>query len=181
MEMKHRPRPAAAQAGSSLLELQIAMTVLLFGLVSISGLIGMAVVTAAHAKEQSQANQMAREAVESVYSARIMGMLQFSQVRNVSGGGIFLDGYQPIKQLGPDGLVNTADDLSALALTYVDPGKDALYSTADDRIVTFAHFERQVQITDVNAALRRITVNVRYTVNSQSHVISMSTLISQIN
>jgi len=163
------------------MELMIAMSVLLFGLLAISGLLGTAVITAVHAKEQSVANQLAREAIESVYTARLMGTLDFNSIRNVSGGGIFLDGYQPINQAGADGLANTADDQSAGPLTYTDPGKDGIYNTADDMTVKFENFERELLITDVNAALRKITVNVRYKLNSQTTVLTMTTILSNLN
>ena len=56
------------------------------------------------------AREKAREAVESVHSARDMRVITWAQIRNVQQGGVFLAGAQPLRTAGADGLVNTADD-----------------------------------------------------------------------
>ncbi len=56
------------------------------------------------------AREKAREAIESVHAARDTGEASWATIRNVLDGGVFLDGAQPIKDPGDDGLVNTADD-----------------------------------------------------------------------
>ena len=57
------------------------------------------------------AREKAREAVESVHAARDTGEVAWTTIQNVADGdGVFLNGAQPIKDPGIDGLVNTADD-----------------------------------------------------------------------
>lgn len=171
--------PSNKERGFSLLEFMLAMMILFIGLLGISGVITVGVVKAMQSKEQTMANQLAREAIEAVSTARFLGTLQFNQVRNVSQGGVFLDGYQPIKTGGKDGLIGTSDD--GVPLTYTDPGPDNIYGTADDKITTFDNFQRQIVITDLDAFLRSVTVNVRYTLNGLTWVTTMNTLISNVN
>jgi len=57
------------------------------------------------------AREKAREAVESVHTARDTGELAWAKINNVGqGAGIFVVGPQPMKAPGNDGLANTADD-----------------------------------------------------------------------
>ena len=99
------------------------------------------------------AREKAREAVESVHSARDTGELSWSRVRNVADGGAFLNGAQDVKMPGPDGLVNTADDGAIEVLRA--PGADGVLNTADDALTTLAHELFQRQITITNAHVRR--------------------------
>ena len=71
------------------------------------------------------AREKAREAVESVHTARDTGDLAWTKINNVAAGGVFLAGAQPMKIPGNDGLINTADDGPALESVRT-PGPDHL-------------------------------------------------------
>jgi hypothetical protein len=88
----------------------------------------------------------------------------WAQLRNVIGtgsdGGVFLDGPQGLKIAGDDGIVDTADDGVIETITY--PGRDLLIGTADDLTASLADFSREIEIRDINADLRSVTVTLKY-------------------
>lgn len=163
-------RQFAAAAGFSLIEVMVATLILTVGLLALVGAMAVAVQTAGSSSAMLIAREKAREAVESVHSARDTGQLAWNRVRNVSDGGIFLDGMQSLKLAGPDGLVNTSDD--GAIETAKAPGADGILDTADDISTPRDSnlFQRQIAITPltfdgsttINPNLRRITVTVRY-------------------
>ena len=72
---------------------------------------------------------------------------------------------QGIKVPGPDGIVNTGDDGAIESITY--PGRDQLFATpgdttSDDTTVTLSDFTREIEIRNLTADLRSITVTVTY-------------------
>lgn len=137
------------------------------------GLMGLAqvfVIGMTHASTSSAAliaREKAREAIESVHTARDTRVITWAQIRNTADGGVFVNGAQPLRQAGPDGLVNTGDDLAALE-EILTPGPDALLGTADDVRVPMRDFTREILIEDVagSPALRRLTVIVGYRVGT---------------
>ncbi len=132
------------------------------------------------------AREKAREAVESVHSARDTGELSWSRVRNVADGGAFLDGPQDVRTPGPDGLVNTADDGAIEVLR--GPGVDGLLNTTDDTLTALAPelFQREITITPltfddsvaVNPNLRQIAVTVSYKVRNAWRTYTLTTYVS---
>lgn len=127
---------------------------------------------------------MAREGIEGVFAARILGTIRFEDIENVSARGMFLDGFQPIRRPGPNGIVNTRDDLiDPRPVRYIDPGRDNVYGTADDKVIDLSMFQRETRITDLEPTLKQITVNVRfYPLGSGSPVtVTLSTMITPIN
>jgi hypothetical protein len=116
-------------------------------------------------QDQLIATQRAAEAIESVFKARDSRVLTWAQIRNVAGasgqdGGVFADGPQQVRQTGPDGLVNTADDGAPLEV--VRPGPDGLLGTADDEHVPYVGFSREIEIRDLSPTLRQLRVIVTY-------------------
>jgi hypothetical protein len=81
---------------------------------------------------------------------------------------------------GPDGLVNTADDVNfapagacpAGPECITLPGPDGILGTADDKPLSLANFTRQIQIgtvlevdgVTIDPNLKQITVTVSYTI-----------------
>jgi hypothetical protein len=122
------------------------------------------------------AKEKAAEAIESVFTARDSLIVTWSQVRNQSGGGLFLSGPQPIRTPGPDGLVNTADD-GPVEETIL-PGPDRLVGTADDERVPLHSFTREIRITDLNQSLREIRVIVTYPYGEAAREYVLTTYIS---
>jgi hypothetical protein len=130
------------------------------------------------------ATQKAQEAIESVFAARDSHKLTWAQIRNVHGesgsdGGIFLDEPQQLKDTGPDGLVNTADDGGIEEVRY--PGHDRIMRTGDDTFIQLGQFKREIKITQVNANLRVITVNMSFPANAQIRTFTLTTYISNVS
>jgi prepilin-type N-terminal cleavage/methylation domain-containing protein len=196
--------PLSAERGFSLLETLIAVGVLSTGLMGAA-----AVITTGFQKVSSSpgdviTTQKAAEAIESVFSARDSHKVTWAQLQNVNGasgadGGVFLDGPQPLKLAGQDGLVGTADDggtppswtgRSALE-SMVLPGKDQMIGTSDDVTVTLTQYTRSITIRDVPneplncglpgpdpCTLRSVTVTVVYQVGTDRRSYTLTTYIS---
>ena len=122
------------------------------------------------------AKEKASEAIESVFTSRDTRIITWSRIRNVSQGGIFRDGAQPLRAPGNDGLVNTADD--GAAENEILPGPDGLLGTGDDVVQPLDSFTREMAITDIGPNLRQIRVIIRYRV---SHVNRQYQLIAYIS
>jgi type II secretory pathway pseudopilin PulG len=139
--------------GFSLLEFLMAVFVLMIGLGGVLALFMHTMVAMTYAEESLIAKQKAREALESIFTARNTQQVTFDQVRNVGSGttGIFLTGLLPLTTPGADGLVGTADDGSVEAMVM-----------PDGTTRTLNEFERQIQITNLTDDVRQITVTIRY-------------------
>ena len=161
-------------SGFSLVEVIVAMVILVVGLVSLAALFGQAIGTMQLVQEDLIVKQKARETLESIYTARNTQQVTFDMIRNVSdisvGGipGIFLDGFQPLRDPGADALAATADD-GAIEESVL-PGPDGLLGTLDDVIRSLGSIEREIVIQPivradgtVNPDLRQITISFRYT------------------
>ena len=143
-----------------MVEFLIATVVLLIGLLGVLSLFGYTLLAMRYAEQNLIAKQKAREAIESIFTARNTAQVTFDQIRNVANGGVFLDGLQSLKVPGADGLVGTADD--GAVETMVLAGNDGILGTSDDKTLTLNQFQRQIAIATLNADLRQITVTLRY-------------------
>jgi hypothetical protein len=140
------------EQGFSFVEVLVAMGLLTAGLMPLVALFTIGVQRMTASTPMLFAREKAREAIESVHAARDTGRAAWSTIHNVTGGGVFLDGPQPIKHPGNDGLVNTGDD-----------------GTIE---VPVAEFTREIDInpltSEITAAvdpnLREVRVTVRYKV-----------------
>jgi prepilin-type N-terminal cleavage/methylation domain-containing protein len=166
-------RPAATdprgERGFTLIEVMIAMLILTVGVLSLVGVAAAAVQRATESSPALIAREKARDAIESVHSARDTGELSWAKIQNVGdGAGIFLVGDQPLKLSGPDGLVGTADDTTVE--TVRSPGVDKKLNTSDDQVVPLSDFRRNILIQPlnydtgglVNPNLRKLTVTIKY-------------------
>lgn len=169
------------QAGFTLVEVMIAIVVMTIGLLAVVASIATALATTQSAQEDLIARQKAREALESIYTARNSQQLPFASINNTSSGGIFQSGPQPLQCAGPDGLVGTTDDVpctTAAGVTcpnsgvecMVLPGPDGVLGTADDQTMSLANFTRTITISQVllangtvNEAMMAVSVSVSYT------------------
>ena len=144
---------ASSNKGFSLLETVIALGVLVTGVLGAAGVLAAGMKNLSTSPSSVIVAQKATQAIEAVFSARDSHRLVWSQINNVSNGGIFLDGPQTLKVAGTDGLVNTADDG---AIETIDlPGHTLI----------LAGYTREILIEDVpgeNGQLRKITVTIRY-------------------
>jgi hypothetical protein len=144
------------ERGFSYIDIMIAMTILLIGILTLGAALTAALVRTTAGESQLRAKAIAAAALENVLSARYVKLggnaYTFDAIQSVgSGPGVFLTGKRPIKELpGPDGLLGTADDTGAVLEGY----------------------ERQIVIVDVPnprrpsppnpVSERRITVTIYY-------------------
>lgn len=159
----------------------IAIVVMTIGLLAVVASIATALSSTQSAQEDLIARQKAREALESIYTARNSQQIPFGSINNTSSGGIFLTGPNPLQCAGPDGLVGTTDDVPCTTTAgatcpnagvecMVLPGRDGILGTADDVTMSLSNFSRtitlgQVLLSDgtVNQNLIAVTISVSYT------------------
>jgi hypothetical protein len=169
--------PHSDQSGFSLVDTLLAMLILGGGLLALALAFskGMVIMSTSHYHEI--AKQKASEAVESVTSARDTGVLTWGKIANVGDyDGIFLKGPQPLRDPGPDGLVNTADDGAIECETL--PGPDGVLGGGDDVVFQLNDFTREIKITDIAPNLRQILVTVTYNFGSLTRTYRLVTYIS---
>jgi prepilin-type N-terminal cleavage/methylation domain-containing protein len=194
--MKHRTSRPSAQSGFTLIETMIAMAIMGIGIVTLIAAFGTAVSATQNAQENLIAREKALQAMESVYTARNTQQITFSQIANVASGGIFTNAATQLLCPGPDGLVNTTDDVNCPASgpcaagpeCVVLPGPDGILGTADDLPMSLGNFTRQIQINPVlesdgvtvDPTLKQIVVTITYTTGGSSvpHVYTLDALIS---
>jgi len=177
-------KPGKKTAGFTLIEVMISAAIVLIGLLAVLASFGAVIASTQFSQQDMIAKQKGLEAIESIYTARNTSQITFAQIANISGGGIFKDGYQPLLAAGQDGLLGTADDTNFPAQgpcpSGVEciplPGPDGILGTADDTMMSLANFQRQILIGNVLEAdgvtidpnLKQITVNVQYQKNQQA-------------
>jgi type II secretory pathway pseudopilin PulG len=161
-----RNRRRTEQQGFALLETLIAIVVLMIGLLAVLATFALAIGNTTTVQYDSVARQKAAEAMESIFTARQTSQITFDKIQNVgAGNGIFIVGFNPMTDPGPDGLDGTGDDVAATPIRL--PGRSGVITnTAQDVLVDLGNFTRQIQIVDVpaNPNVRQITVSVRYPV-----------------
>jgi hypothetical protein len=173
--------PRSSQAGTTLIEVVLAMGVLAVGALGAAGVFTSGMQKATSSPGDLTATQKAAEAIESVFAARDSHKLTWAQIRNVHGesgsdGGVFEDGRKQLRDAGPDGLVNTIDDGAIEEVRY--PGPDRFMRTADDVFADLGTFWREIAITRVTDDLRVITVTITYQAGPQSRTHTLTTYIS---
>jgi hypothetical protein len=155
-----------SQRGTTLVEAVVAMTVLMIGALGLAQVFVLGMVHASTSQANLIAREKAREAIESVHTARDTKTITWAEIRNAGGGGVFLNGPQQLWNAGADGLVNTADDQLTNTLQSIAPGPDGVLNTTDDLRAT--DFTRDIAIQDVAGmpTLRQVTVIITYRVGS---------------
>jgi prepilin-type N-terminal cleavage/methylation domain-containing protein len=170
------------QEGFTLLETMIAMAILSFGVLSLASIYTQGLRSSNQVQMQYIANQKAQEALETIFTARDTQLLSFAQINNISAGGVFKDGPQPLLAPGPDGLVGTADDLANEPdVIITGPGPDGILGTADDTSIPLNPWmTRTIAITPVNgyANMMMVTVTVAYKYQGQSGQVQLVSYIS---
>jgi hypothetical protein len=167
----------AQESGYSFVDVMIAVTILLVGVMALVSAItsGIAMTTKSH--DALTAKQMASSTVESIYAARDLPAnvapprvaLGWASIGNAGDpaipAGIFLAGRRPIyPSAGNDGIFGTADDSA---------GPDGMSGTADDG-VAIPLLEREIRVTDIvdpdrpnsPITLRQLDVIIYYSVGS---------------
>ena len=176
----HGRRPSAARVrdepGFMLMETLFSMGLMSIGLLAMAAVFSRGMLNMQGSSNLPIAKQKAVEAIESVFASRDTRIISWSQVRNKQDNGVFLDGAQPIKVPGDDGLVNTDDDGQIEQL--VLPGLDNLIGTGDDEVIPMNGFTREIQITDINSDLREIRVTIEYPFGNGVRSYVLSTYVS---
>jgi prepilin-type N-terminal cleavage/methylation domain-containing protein len=172
--------------GFSLIEVIVATGILATGLLSLAGVFSIGMIHMAASTPGIIAREKAREAVESVHTARDTGNTPWAKIKNTPAPGVFLIGAQPMYAPGADGLVNTVDDVTAGYEKVA--GFDNVMGTVDD--VPLRDYTREVQITDlfldyqptiVNPNLRQIKVIIKYKVSGFWRTYTLTTFISSFS
>jgi hypothetical protein len=190
------------ERGASLLEVTVSIFVVTVTLMGGAMTMGVGVSSTNTSQEQLIAKQKAREALESVFTARNTQNIAWADIRNVGGGGIFLDGWQAMRETGTDGIANTADDSATQIEHLVMPGPDGYVGSTDDQTVTLDNYERRITINTIalptqttqqtqnpnqNTAptvdpdIREIIVEVRFTDKGVQRTVRVSGLISRFS
>jgi type II secretory pathway pseudopilin PulG len=182
----------SSSRGFSLVETVMALGVLTTGILGAAAVLASGMQNLSSSPADVVTTQKAAEAIEAVFSARQSGKLTWTQLKNVSGGGAFLDGPQPLNLPGGDGLVNTGDGTTAVPTTICSvvcwgvetvrlPGQDQQLNTSDDQVVTLSGFTREIKIRDVaneNGQLRSIVVTIKYKNGPTTRTYTLTTYIS---
>lgn len=163
-------------SGFSLIEVMIAMTLLATGLLSLAGVFVLGLNHLSSSSGALIAREKARETVESVHTARDTRVIRWCQVYNVGSArhsacageaaAVFVAGMQPLRNPGPDGLVNTADDEGVEEA--VSPGPDNVLGNTDDVRMPLVNYRREIEISEIiangaaNPNLRRLRVRIRF-------------------
>ncbi len=165
-------KPVRKQKGFTLLETMIAMAILSFGVLSAASFFSQGLKNSNAVKMQYVANQKAQEALETIFTARDSQLLSFAQLNNISAGGVFKDGPQPLWAPGPDGLVGTADDDSTNPdVIVIGPGPDGILGTADDTTIPLNPWmTRTIAFTAVNSYSNMVQVVITVSLDSVRHV-----------
>lgn len=164
--MKKQRKNSRQPAGFTLIEAMISIVILSFGVLSLAAVYAQGIMFSSMSQYNYIAEKKAEEAVESIFTSRDTKVLTWAQITNISEGGVFKDGPQPLLDPGPDGLVGTADDNAALPDTIIiGPGPDGILGTADDQVANLnSIMTRTIAITPVagETNLRQITVTITY-------------------
>jgi type II secretory pathway pseudopilin PulG len=176
----------SSERGFSLIETVMSLGVLAVGVLGTAAAMTAGMQNLSSSGSDVVVTQKAAQAIEAVFSARDSHKLTWAQIRNAKGAsgadnGIFLDGPQRVYVAGPDGLVNTADDLLQPIESAVLPGRDQILGTSDDTTVTLSAFTREISIRDLpneNGELRSITVTITYQNGPTKRTYTLTTYIS---
>lgn len=170
------------QNGFTLLESMIAMSILSFGVLSLASFYTQGLKSSNLVKIQYIANQKAQEALESIYTARNTNTLTFAQIANISQGGVFKDGPQPLLAPGPDGIVGTSDDLTTEPdVIITGPGPDGILGTADDTYIPLNPWmTRTIAIQPINsyANMVQVTITINYNYQGQAGQVQLVSYVS---
>ena len=175
---------AATSEGFSLVEVIISTAILATGLLTLAGYMAYGLAYVSGSSFALLAREKAREAVESVHTARDTGRLSWTKIQNEAQLGVFKDGFTDLKTAGLDGLINTTDDGAIEEVR--TPGLDGLLGNSDDIRQPLTNFKREIVITPlmrdgttvVNPNLRQITVNIKYTVRGIERTYTITTYVS---
>jgi len=187
-------RTTKHDGGFSLIEVMFSMAIMTIGLVSLLGVMGLAMASTQTSEQSAIAKRLANEAMESILTARETAQVQWSNIANGSCAvgtgcttGIFLAPAQPIYCAGADGIVGTSDDAACGPVVLDQPGPNGVFMNScpapPDICIPLTNYTRTIAISQFGADpnLNNVTITVTYT-NPQLKVPQnyvLNTLISQ--
>jgi prepilin-type N-terminal cleavage/methylation domain-containing protein len=171
-----------SQNGFTLLETMIALAILSFGVLSLASFYSQGLQNSKRVQMQYIANEKAQEALETIFTSRDTQLLSFAQINNISQGGVFKDGPQPLLAPGPDGLVGTADDdANNPDVIVTGPGPDGILGTPDDTTIPLNPWmTRTIAIAPVAnyTDMVQVTITVSYSYAGQVAQVQLVSYIS---
>jgi len=183
-----RGRRVRTQRGFTLLEVMISMLVLSLGVLSLVSVFTQGLRASYQTQIQYIAQQKAQEALETIFTARDTKLLTWSQIANVSNGGVFKDNAQPLCASGPDGLFGTQDDdCTNPDVIVLGPGPDGVFGTADDVKANLNPWmTRTIQITPAvtvppTPGLNKVVITINWTFEGQSSSFVLVSYISDFS
>lgn len=174
------------ESGFSLIETIMALVILLIGILSTMTAISFSVLSMQESEKRVLSKEIARSTMETIFSIR--DLLAFDtqtddywtviQVSSGSNGGVFLSGWNPVRENpGDDGIFGTADDACAAAAACV-------VGTYTNSSAVVPGYERQIEVFDIteNGVIRkrRITVSVRYYVGQLQRTEIETTIVANL-
>jgi prepilin-type N-terminal cleavage/methylation domain-containing protein len=166
--LNNNGRRTSSEAGFSLLEMIVAISLLTGGLLAVASSIGYALMVSNSGRTITNSKLLIVSVLEQMETLRNTQTLTYGQISNEglvdnSGADWNFVGF-PAEFLavstnpGPDGIFGTRDDL-------VDAGVDGRYGTSDDftnQQLARVGVSRQILITELSPTLKRIQVTLRY-------------------
>jgi prepilin-type N-terminal cleavage/methylation domain-containing protein len=176
------------ESGFSLIETIIALVILLIGILGTMQAISFGILSMQESEKRALSKEAARSTMETIFSIRDLQAFDPQtgepynwnaiQVSSGGNGGIFLSGWNPIRENpGDDGIFGTADDAC------VSTG-NCVVGTYTNTSAVVQGFERKVEIFDIteNGVVRKrqITVRVRYFVGQLQREEAESTIVANL-
>lgn len=188
--MKKRYPLNGCDGGFSYIDVMIAITILLVGILAAVSALSANLVRSLETEKRIIAKQLALSTIESIFSAREIarpGVIEgWDAVRNYdpnNEGGIFLTDFCPIREdLGWDGVAGTIDDACQGTGACNVPGRPSNTSRV------LPDFQRRIVITDVQdpdrpspphpVSRRKIEVTIKFFNNQAVREETVTTLIT---
>lgn len=183
------------ETGLSLAEVLVSLLLLSSSLLGIAQVFAVGMLHASTSSPNLTAREKAREAIESVHTARDTRVITWAAIRNVTPRmcpgiaepagwndtpGVFVDGAQEggLHVAGEDGLINTAGDEDEPLETIRHLGPDGVRGTEDDWVQEFSQFTRELWICDHSNSLREVRVIVRYRIGAIERTYRLTSFVS---
>jgi prepilin-type N-terminal cleavage/methylation domain-containing protein len=175
------------QNGFSLIEVMMAMVIMLVGILGALEAITSSVLSMQGSEKRTISKEVVRSSMETIFSIRDLlafdsqvGGTQYSwpALQSASNGGMFLDGWTPIRQTpGVDGVFGTGDDACPA-------GNACVVNGITNNSPVLAGYQRKVDVQDIieNGVVRKrlFTIRVRYFVGGLQRELSQSTIIANL-